>query len=86
VAALSRHGLDVTCPDGINLWLPVRDETAALVRLASQGIAAAAGAPFLVRADEPHLRVTAGLIADDVEHVAEALAAAAGTGGWAGPR
>jgi DNA-binding transcriptional MocR family regulator len=86
VAALSRHGVDVTCPDGINLWLPVRDETAALVRLASQGIAAAAGAPFLVRADEPHLRVTAGLIADDVEHVAEALVAAAGTGGWAGPR
>jgi DNA-binding transcriptional MocR family regulator len=34
--------------DGINLWLPVLDEQAALISLASEGVAAAAGAAFFV--------------------------------------
>lgn len=64
----------------------MREEAAALVRLASQGIGVAAGAPFLVREGDPHLRVTADLLVGDARRVAEALAAAADTGGWAGPR
>ncbi|SDR95710.1 aminotransferase-like domain-containing protein [Microterricola viridarii] len=36
-----------TLPDGINLWLPVADERAALVQLAAAGIRVAPGSPFL---------------------------------------
>jgi DNA-binding transcriptional MocR family regulator len=66
--------------DGINVWMQVADERAALVRLATCGIGAAPGGPFQVRSDEQHfLRVTAGLIrTDDAERVAELLVDAAG--------
>ncbi len=40
---LRRLGIDVGAPDGINLWVPVRDERAAVVYLAAEGIAVAAG-------------------------------------------
>ncbi|QNN52072.1 PLP-dependent aminotransferase family protein [Nocardioides mesophilus] len=89
-SSLADHGVSVTAADGINLWLPVRDEVGALLRLASRGIGAAAGTPFEVLPREPrgqqHLRVTVGLLADDHDGVAEELAAAAGTGSWSGPR
>lgn len=78
-AALRRLGLDVGDPDGLNLWLPVIDERAALVRLAASGIAAAPGAPFVAPgvASPPHVRVTAGMVAENARLVAEALADAA---------
>ena len=71
--------------DGINLWLPVEDETAAIVRLASRGIGAAPGAPFTLL-PEPggHLRVTCGLVDAGFEELAEELAVAATTGSWQG--
>lgn len=87
VSGMAAAGLEVSAPDGINLWLPVRDEVGALLRLASEGIGAAAGGPFMVLPDDrPHLRVTVGLVADDHERVAGALAAAAEVGAWSGPR
>ena len=74
----ARHGVEVGGTDGINLWVPVADETAAVVRLASQGIGVAPGAPFAVLAGRnPHVRVTAGLLARDHAEVAAAIAAAA---------
>jgi DNA-binding transcriptional MocR family regulator len=86
-AALAEHGLGVAVPDGINLWLPVADERAALVQLTSAGIRAAGGAPFLAStadgagAHVDHLRVTTGLVdVAEASHVAAALAAA-GTAG-----
>lgn len=65
-------------PDGINLWLAVRDEQAALLHLAAADIRAAAGAPFFPTTPEvPHIRVTGGLVHhEDLEYVADALAAA----------
>ena len=42
--------------DGLNLWIPVRDEPAALRLLAEQGIRVAAGKPFL-----PSLRISADI-------------------------
>lgn len=78
VAALARHDVRLEQPDGINLWLPVREERAALLHLAAAGIRAAAGTPFLATGarSAPHLRVTAGLVAaHDVDDVAAALAA-----------
>jgi DNA-binding transcriptional MocR family regulator len=87
VAALAGHGVAVGGRDGLNIWLPVRDETAALLLLASRGIGAAAGSPFATRAGgQPHLRVTVGLVAGDFDHVAATLAAAARLPAWSGPR
>lgn len=78
-AALRRAGVDVGHPDGFNLWLPVQDQRAALVRLAASGIAVAPGAPFIAPGAEttPHVRVTAGMVVSNVRLVAEALADAA---------
>ncbi|WP_219806319.1 MULTISPECIES: PLP-dependent aminotransferase family protein [unclassified Streptomyces] len=67
--------------DGITLWLPVRNEARALARLAAEGVVAAPGAPFHLRPDgAPHLRITAGLVADPGP-VAGLLAAASGFAG-----
>lgn len=88
VGALRERGVEVGGAEGLNLWVPVRDETAAVVRLASQGIGVAPGRPFRVGPglDSGHVRVTAGLLAHGVEEVAEAVAAAARSGGWGGGR
>ena len=80
VAALASYGVEVAPPDGINLWLPVHDERAALLHLAAAGVRAAAGRPFLETgsAVAPHVRVTSGLVApEDADEVAAALAGAA---------
>jgi DNA-binding transcriptional MocR family regulator len=77
VSALNDAGIPVPPGDGLNIWLPVADEQAALITLASAGIAAAAGSSFTPAAGPPHLRVTVGLIAADHAAVAAHLAAAA---------
>ncbi|CAN5491143.1 aminotransferase class I/II-fold pyridoxal phosphate-dependent enzyme [soil metagenome] len=83
VAALASYGVEVAPPDGINLWLPVRDERAALLHLATVGIRVAAGSVFLDAGSTAatHVRVTAGLVtADRADEVARALAAATTAG------
>ncbi|MEV8515180.1 aminotransferase class I/II-fold pyridoxal phosphate-dependent enzyme [Dactylosporangium sp. NPDC051484] len=77
VKALSRAGFELPVGDGLNLWLPVADEQAALLSLAGDGISAAAGAAFTVGPMPPHLRVTVGLVAEDHDLVASRLARAA---------
>jgi DNA-binding transcriptional MocR family regulator len=63
--------------DGINVWLRVADERSAIVQLAAVGIRVAGGGPFqLGETQDPHVRVTAGLVRDDVETVGAALAVA----------
>lgn len=85
-AALAEHGIDLAVPDGINLWLPVLEERAALVQLASQGIRAAAGTPFVAPSaaeavNGDHIRVTTGLVDEqEAAAVGAALAAAATAG------
>ena len=89
VAALAERGVDVIGDDGINLWLPVVDETAAVVRLASRGIGVAQGSPFWVDGGPPHVRVTSGLVDGDaaaVMRLADELAAASRVGGWSARR
>lgn len=81
VAELATHGIDMPPPDGINLWLPVRDERAALVHLSASGIRAAGGTPFLAgdptATGEAFVRVTTGLVSpDDAADVAAAIAEA----------
>ncbi|KRC48810.1 GntR family transcriptional regulator [Nocardioides sp. Root79] len=82
VEALAAEGVEVGGVEGLNAWVPVHDQAAALVRLASQGIGVAAGSPFQVLPDSPHVRVTCGLVREDLAEVAAAVAAAARTGGW----
>lgn len=77
-AVLAGAGVGFTGTDGINLWMQVADERSALLTLAAQGIGAAPGEPFMVRDDEPSLRVTVGNIDHDLAGYAERLAEAAG--------
>ena len=83
VAELATRNVNVAGTDGINLWLPVHDETAAVVRLASQGIGVTPGQPFATAPNQPpHIRVTAGLVAQGQAELATQLAMAAHTAGW----
>lgn len=75
--ALTAAGLPVGAADGLNLWLPVRDERAAMVHLATEGIRVAPGTPFLLRPDGAYVRVTVAAVTGDPAPVATALAAAA---------
>ena len=87
VDALAEQGVTVGGTDGINIWVPVHDEAAALVRLASQGIGVTPGSPFAVLPDMPgHIRVTSGLVGGDIEvaALADQITAAANTTGWSG--
>lgn len=86
VDALARRGVPVLARDGFNLWVPVAHERDALVLLATQGIGAAPGQPFLAApVGGHHLRVTTAVLA--VEHADEvagvlAEAAAPRNGPW----
>lgn len=78
VNALAEQGIEVGGSDGINVWVPVADETAAVVRLASLGIGVAPGAPFASLPGQlPHVRVTTGLLAGGQVEAAGAIAVAA---------
>jgi len=82
VERLTEHGVTTVGADGLNVWVPVHDEAAALMRLASLGVGVAPGAPFAVLAERTqHVRVTVGLISERLEHVADEVARAARTGG-----
>ncbi|MFC7272390.1 PLP-dependent aminotransferase family protein [Paractinoplanes rhizophilus] len=75
---LRERGVTATAADGINLWMAVDDQQIALVSLAARGIAVAPGAPFCVTPlASDHVRVTAGLVADGFDDLADALASAA---------
>ncbi|WP_459644420.1 aminotransferase class I/II-fold pyridoxal phosphate-dependent enzyme [Kineococcus sp. NUM-3379] len=76
VAALARHGVRAHGRTGINVWVPVDDETGAAARLAAAGWVPAPGARFRLRSG-PGLRLTVStLAADDVEPLAAAVAGA----------
>jgi DNA-binding transcriptional MocR family regulator len=78
LAALAAQGITATAADGINLWMTVASQEAAVLSLAAHGIAVAPGRPFEVSPlGADHVRVTVGLVHNDFEHLAEVLAAAA---------
>ena len=83
VSALTSRGVEVASGDGLNLWVPVHDESAAIVRLASQGVGVTPGTPFeVLPGGGGHVRVTVGLVADGYEELAQTLATAANTSPW----
>jgi DNA-binding transcriptional MocR family regulator len=74
-AALNRHGYHATLADGLNTWIPVHDERSALVQLSAAGIRVAGGTPYLSSPDAgSFVRVTAGVLSDEFDFVADALA------------
>ena len=76
-AAMARESIAIPAGDGLNVWLPVRDERAAIVSLAAAGIRVAPGGPFVLDSRADHVRVTVGMITSDVDDIAAALASAA---------
>ena len=75
-AAMGNQGVRLSAGDGLNAWLPVADERAAMVSLAAAGIRVAPGAPFQLGAGSPHVRITVGLVHSDADEIASAIAAA----------
>jgi DNA-binding transcriptional MocR family regulator len=90
-SALADRGVCVPGRDGINLWVPVADQGAALLHLAAAGVRAASGDPFWISApDSDHIRITTSSIDADDESglaaLADLVADAARAGTWAGHR
>ncbi|SCG52435.1 aminotransferase class I/II-fold pyridoxal phosphate-dependent enzyme [Micromonospora halophytica] len=85
LAALAARGLTGYGRTGINVWLPVPDETVAVTALRDAGWSVAPGALFRIGA-EPGVRITVSTLDDaEVEPLADAVAAAVrptGPGGF----
>ena len=84
-AGLASYGVTSSPGDGINAWVTVVDERAALLSLAARGIRVSPGAPFMLPGSQgSHIRVTTGVMDEhDLEqlaHVISSLAAAAQAG------
>jgi len=78
-AALATHGILPAQGMGLNLWVPVVDDQAAVWTLAAHGIGVAPGEPFTIqRPDISHIRVTSGILDHDFERIADLIASAAG--------
>jgi DNA-binding transcriptional MocR family regulator len=78
VRALAARGVQAHGRSGMNVWVPVADETGAVARMLQAGWAVAPGARFRL-SSPPGIRLTvSGLTAADIEPVAEAVAAATG--------
>ncbi|MFJ7152910.1 aminotransferase class I/II-fold pyridoxal phosphate-dependent enzyme [Streptomyces sp. NPDC100445] len=76
VRALAEHGVAAHGRSGMNVWVPVPDETGAVARLVQAGWAPAPGARFRV-ASPPGIRLTVSPLAEeDVVPLADAVAAA----------
>ncbi|MEU1313464.1 aminotransferase class I/II-fold pyridoxal phosphate-dependent enzyme [Streptomyces cinnamoneus] len=76
VRALRERGVEAHGRSGMNVWLPVPDETGAVARLLHAGWAVAPGARFRV-ASRPAVRLTVSTLAmEEIGTVADALAAA----------
>lgn len=78
IAALADHGIAAYGRSGLNVWIPVPDETGAVSRLLHAGWAVAPGARFRMSAP-PGIRITVStLTADETGRLAEAIASACG--------
>lgn len=78
VRALGERGIEAYGRSGMNVWVPVADETGVVARLLHSGWAVAPGARFRT-ASSPGVRITvSGLGPGDIAAAAEAVASAAG--------
>ncbi|MFJ4628910.1 aminotransferase class I/II-fold pyridoxal phosphate-dependent enzyme [Streptomyces sp. NPDC088847] len=78
ITALAERGVTAHGTSGLNVWIPVPDETGAVSRLLHAGWAVAPGARFRMTAP-PGIRVTVStLTAEETGPLAEAIASACG--------
>ena len=70
---LAERGIPARGASGLNVWIPVAEESSALAGLLQRGFLVAAGAPYTLGASGPAVRVTAATL---LEGEAAALAAA----------
>lgn len=78
IAALAERGVTAYGRSGMNVWVPVPDETGVVARMLHAGWAVAPGARFRLGA-APGVRITVSALGgDDIAAVAEALAAVVG--------
>lgn len=78
IGALAERGVEAYGRSGMNVWVPVPDETGAVARLLHAGWAVAPGARFRMNAP-PGLRITVSTLGpDEFGVVADAVAAAVG--------
>jgi DNA-binding transcriptional MocR family regulator len=83
-AALADHGLTASGRTGLNVWIPVPDETVATTRLLSAGWAPAPGTRFRI-SSPPAIRITvADLDSTEIDPLADAIANAVQTTGRTG--
>ncbi len=76
VAALAEHGIEAEAPSGLNVWIPVPDETSVVQALREQGWAVAPGAPFRLQVGTA-IRITISTLqADEAKPLAAAIATA----------
>jgi DNA-binding transcriptional MocR family regulator len=75
-AALADRGVTSHGRSGLNVWIPVPDETVAITRLLSAGWAAAPGTRFRI-GTPPGMRITvANVVAGEIDPLADAVAEA----------
>ncbi|MGW1895569.1 aminotransferase class I/II-fold pyridoxal phosphate-dependent enzyme [Streptomyces sp. NPDC002004] len=78
IEALAERGIEAHGRSGMNVWIPVPEETGAVARLLHAGWAVAPGARFRL-GSPPGIRVTvSGLTDEDIAGLADAIAAATG--------
>ncbi|MFF8595984.1 aminotransferase class I/II-fold pyridoxal phosphate-dependent enzyme [Streptomyces sp. NPDC015220] len=78
IGALAERGVAAHGRSGMNVWVPVPDETGAVARLLHSGWAVAPGARFRLSAP-PGIRITVSALRHgDTERLADAVAAALG--------
>lgn len=78
IGALAERGVEAHGRSGLNVWIPVPDETGAVSRLLHAGWAVAPGARFRMSAPQG-IRVTVSRLATaEVPHLADAIARALG--------
>ncbi|MFD4567213.1 aminotransferase class I/II-fold pyridoxal phosphate-dependent enzyme [Streptomyces sp. NPDC058251] len=78
IDALEARGIKAHGRSGMNVWIPVPDETGAVARLLHSGWAVAPGARFRMSAP-PGIRITVSTLApDDIQPLADAVASAVG--------
>lgn len=76
IQALAQHRIDITAPAGLNVWIPVADETTTAQALLARGWAIAPGAPYRLQSS-PAIRVTVSTLqATEADELADAIASA----------
>jgi DNA-binding transcriptional MocR family regulator len=74
--ALGRRGVGARGASGLNVWIPVADEAAAVAALLQRGWVVASGAAYRLQGAAPGIRATtAALKQDDAERLAQDIAA-----------